>query len=536
MFRPGSDYPQQAFSANRNSTHLGASPIGDHAPARTLPNNIELEQAMLGAILIDNDAFHRVSDFLEPRHFFEPFHQKVYEIAASLLRAGKVATPITLKTFLAVDINISGMTVSQYLARLAAEATAVITAADYGRAIYDLALRRSLIDIGEDLTAAAHDALVDSGATQIAAGAIEVLDGIVTSRADRHLARMQIGAAATDAMERLSNAIQNPGRLPGISWGLRSIDDLTGGLCSGDMIVVAARPSMGKTGFILSTALRVARAGHSAIFFSLEMTAAPLSERAITDIAYDRRRPVSYFDFRMGNVSPEDYERLDDAARLLRDLPLEIEQQPALSVGQIAARARKFSQTLERKGKQLGLIVVDHIQIVRAAAADRARRRVDEMTTITCDLKALAKELNVPLIAISQVSRKVEERDDKQLRLSDLRDSGSIEQDADVVIFPFREEYYIERELRENLPEDEKQKLEALLFEARNKLEIAIAKQRNGVVATRTVFFDAKCNHLDDRETQRGAVAAHFVWHVTFLIIPRFAATRSAGYRRGCGL
>jgi replicative DNA helicase len=469
-------------------------------PNRTLPCNIELEQALLGAILVNNDAFHRVSDFVEPRHFFDQFHQKLFEIAASLIRVGKTATPITLKTFLSGDTDIGGLTVSQYLARLAAEATSVINAADYGQEIYELASRRALINIGEEICSASYDSTPVSRARLIASGAIEALDGVVTSHVDAHLARVHIGDAATEAMRRLSDAMQNPGKLCGLSWGLKTIDERTGGLCDADLIIVAARPSMGKTGLMLSTALRVTKSGHPVLFFSLEMTAAPLSDRAITDIAYDRRQPIPYFDMKRGIISVSDYDRLEDAARHLRELPLMIEQQPALSIAQISARARKYQQFLERKRQKLGLLVVDHIHIVRPSAEYRGRR-VDELTAISADLRALAKELNVPVVALAQLSRQVEGRDDKRPQLSDLRDSGSIEQDADLVVFLYREEYYLERKLHDGLSQHEKHRVQARLFEVKDHLEFIIAKQRNGATGAWTIFFDAACNHIDDLES-----------------------------------
>jgi replicative DNA helicase len=464
---------------------------------RVAPHNIELEQALLGAVMINNDAFHRVSDFLEPSHFYELVHQRIFEIAAGLLRAGKPATPITIKSFLLEDIGIVGMTASQYLARLAAEATTVINAPDYGREIYELAARRSLINIGEEMCTAAYASGPDTCVRQIASGVIEALDGIVASRADAHLARVSIGDSAETAMERLSIAMQNPGRLDGLSWGLRSIDKQTGGLCAGQMTIVAGRPSMGKTAWMTSTAMKVAKSEHPVVFFSLEMAAEPLTDRILADLAYDRERPISYADMRTGALSAAEFDRLDDAARLLRKVPLVIEQQPALSVAQISVRARKHQQSLERNGQTLGLIIVDHLQHVRPSAEYRGRR-VDEVTQISRDLAALAKELHVPVVVCAQLSRQVEGRDDKRPQLSDLRDSGSIEQDADVVIFLYREAYYLER-LACDDPVEEDKRL-ARLFEVRNRLELIIAKQRNGPIGIQTVFFDAACNHIDDLE------------------------------------
>jgi replicative DNA helicase len=406
---------------------------------RVAPHNIELEQALLGAIFVNDEAFHRVADFLEPGHFFEPIHSRIFEVCRDLLAAGKTATPITVNSFLPGDFRIAGMTVSQYLARLAAEATTVINAADYGQEIRALAARRDIIQIGEDLIDASYQMSADAAPRAVATGGIERLDEIVAIGARDHSNRVEIGKAADETMDRLADMLQNPHSRTGVRFGLCDVDRMTSCLQSGHLVVMAARPGMGKSGLAISCSLRAAKAGHRILFASLEMTGASLASRAMSDLCYDRWRRIPYFDIDNGRVSDEDYDRIEDARRLLHTMPIVIEQQAALSVAQLAARARKLQQSLERKQQKLDGVVVDHIHIMRPS--DRYKgRRVDEVSEISAGLKALAKELGVPVLALAQLSREVEHRDVKRPQLSDLRDSGSIEQDADAVIFLFREE------------------------------------------------------------------------------------------------
>jgi replicative DNA helicase len=483
------------FGQKLRATVMAQDP--SHLPPmiRVAPHCIELEQALLGAILLNNEAFCRVSDFLEPWHFFEPLHQKLFKIASDLIRAGKVVTPITLKSFLPADIDVAGLTINQYIARLAAEATTVINAADYGGNIFDLAAKRSLVEIGEAIVNAGYEETVESDPRRIAAGAIEELDGIVTLRADARVARVEIGAAAEEAVRRMSEAMQNPGRLQGLTWGLADIDKLTSGLEPGLLYYMAGRPGMGKTGVALSSSLRAAKAGHSVLFFSLEMTGVSIATRALADLCYDAADPIEYTRIRKGEVSDAQAQRIVDAERCLKTLPFIIEQQPALTSSQLLARARKAQQSHLRKGRTLDLVVVDHIHIMQPS--DRYKgTRVSELTEISASLKALAKELGLPVLALAQLLRAVEGREDKRPQLSDLRDSGSLEQDADVVIFLYREEYYLQLAAGDDAAARDKKY--ARLHEVRNVLQFMIAKQRNGETGIKTVFFDAACNHIDD--------------------------------------
>src|SRR6516164_6997303 len=468
---------------------------------RTAPHNIELEQALLGAILVNNEAFYRVSDFLEPRHFFEPIHQKVYEVTASLVRVGKTATPITLKTFLPPDIDVAGLTVSQYLARLAAEATTVINAADYGRTIYDLALRRSLIGIGEDLVNTAYDAPVDSRPQdQIEEAERNLFELAETGRYDGGFQRF--AQALTTAVQMAANAYQRDGKLSGLASGLKDLDRMMGGLQPSDLIILAGRPGMGKSSLATNIGYNIARAfenrpradgqfettnGGIVGFFSLEMSAEQLATRMIAE-----QTEIASYKIRRGEISPSDFDRIAEASREMERIPFYIDETGGLSIAQLAARARRL-----KRQRGLDLLVIDYIQLLQGSSRKAQEGRVQEVTEITTNLKALAKELNIPILALSQLSRAVENRDDKRPQLSDLRESGSIEQDADVVMFVFREEYYLKnREPRPGTEEFFKWQTE--MEAVHGRAEVIIGKQRHGPTGTVGLQFKADVTRFSD--------------------------------------
>jgi replicative DNA helicase len=462
---------------------------------RAAPHNIEAEQALLGAILVNNEAFYRVSDFLEPKHFFEPIHQKIFELASSLVRAGKVATPITLKTFLPADVDIAGLTVSQYLARLAAEATTVINAEDYGRTVYDLSIRRDLIKIGEDMVNVAYDAPVDFAPRgQIEDAERKLFELAETGRYDSGFQRF--AQALTTAVDMAARAYQRDGKLSGLATGLDDLDRLMGGMQQSDLVILAGRPGMGKTALATNVAYNVAKSwrgevradGHMQTvnggivgFFSLEMSAEQLATRIIAE-----QTGISSSKIRRGGISESDFEKIKDVSIELQHLPFYVDETGGLSVGQLAARARRL-----KRQRGLDLLVVDYLQLLQGSSRRAAENRVQEITEITTSLKALAKELNVPILALSQLSRQVESRDDKRPQLSDLRESGSIEQDADVVLFVFREEYY---HLMRKPSETNREKFAEWLADGDKvlgKAEVIIGKQRHGPTGTVELQFDA---------------------------------------------
>src|ERR1700733_3553075 len=471
---------------------------------RTAPHNIELEQALLGAILVNNEAFYRVSDFLEPRHFFEPIHQKVFEVAASLVRVGKAATPITLKTFLPGDLDVGGLTASQYLARLAAEATTVINAADYGRTIYDLAIRRSLIGIGEDLVNAAYDSPVDSSPrNQIESAERGLYELAETGRYDGGFQRF--AQALTTAVEMAAHAYQRDGKLSGLATGLKDLDRMMGGLQKSDLLILAGRPGMGKTALATNLAYNVARAWEGNVrpdgrvesvnggivgFFSLEMSAEQLATRIIAE-----QSEIASYRIRRGEIEPSDFDRIAEAARDMEQIPLYIDETGGLSIAQLAARARRL-----KRQRGLDLVVVDYIQLLSGSSRRAQEGRVQEVTEITTNLKALAKELNVPIVALSQLSRQVENREDKRPQLSDLRESGSIEQDADVVMFVFREEYYLKN--REPRPGSEEHfKWQSDMEAVHGRAEVILGKQRHGPTGTVQLQFKSDVTRFADLAT-----------------------------------
>jgi replicative DNA helicase len=468
---------------------------------RIAPHNIELEQALLGAILVNNEAFYRVSDFLEPRHFFEPIHQKLYEIAASLVRVGKTATPVTLKTFLPTDIDIAGLTVAQYLARLAAEATTVINAADYGRTIYDLAIRRSLIGIGEDIVNTAYDSPSDSRPRdQIEEAERSLYELAETGRYDGGFQRF--AQSLSTAVEMAAHAYQRDGKLSGLATGLRDLDRMMGGLQNSDLVILAGRPGMGKSSLATNIGYNIARAWEGKVradghmesinggivgFFSLEMSAEQLATRMISE-----QTEIASYRIRRGEIDPSDFDRIAEAAREMEQIPFYIDETGGLSVAQLAARARRL-----KRQRGLDLLVIDYIQLLQGSARRAAEGRVQEVTEITTSLKALAKELNIPIIACSQLSRQVENRDDKRPQLSDLRESGSIEQDADVVLFVFREEYY----LRNKEPRPGSQEYfdwQTEMEKVHGRAEVIIGKQRHGPTGTVALQFKADVTRFSD--------------------------------------
>jgi replicative DNA helicase len=470
-------------------------------PYRTAPHNIELEQALLGAILVNNEAFYRVSDFLEPRHFFEPVHQKLYEIAASLVRVGKTATPITLKTFLPSDLDIAGLTASQYLARLAAEATTVINASDYGRTIYDLAIRRSLIVIGEEVVNAAYDAPVDERPQdQIEQAERNLYELAETGRYDGGFQRF--AQALTTAVEMAAHAYQRDGKLSGLATGLKDLDRMMGGLQKSDLLILAGRPGMGKSSLATNIGYNVAKAweGHVRAdgrvestnggivgFFSLEMSAEQLATRMISE-----QTEIPSSRIRRGEIQPADFDRIAETARQMEQIPLYIDETGGLSIAQLAARARRL-----KRQRGLDLLVIDYIQLLSGSSRRAQEGRVQEVTEITTALKALAKELNIPVLALSQLSRAVESRDDKRPQLSDLRESGSIEQDADVVMFVFREEYYLKN--KEPRPGTEEYfKWQTEMEAVHGRAEVIIGKQRHGPTGTVPMQFKADVTRFSD--------------------------------------
>ncbi len=473
---------------------------------RTPPHSIEAEQGLLGAILVNNEAFYSVSGFLEPKHFFEPIHQRIFELTGEFVRAGKVANPVTLKTFLPHDLDIAGLSLNQYLARLAAEATTVINAKDYGQTVYRDSMLRSLITVGGDAVNLAYDAPVDSTPLKLIEEIEKRLYEIAsTGRYEsgfQHFAR-----ALKTAVDMAANAYQREGGLSGLATGLADLDTRMGGLQPSDLIILAGRPGMGKTALATNIAYNIAKAfkqgdvrpdgSHETInggvvgFFSLEMSAEQLATRIIAE-----RTGIPSNKIRRGAIDESDFEKIRDVTVELQHLPFHVDETGGLTIAQLAARARRLKRQVG-----LDLLVVDYLQLLQGSSHRASEGRVHEITEITTNLKALAKELGIPILALSQLSRQVEGREDKRPQLSDLRESGSIEQDADVVLFVFREEYY--HQMRKPT-EANKDKFAEWMVEGERvegKAEVIIGKQRHGPTGTVELQFDAAVTRFANLDT-----------------------------------
>ncbi|MBI1650551.1 replicative DNA helicase [Hyphomicrobium sulfonivorans] len=484
---------QNALQISDRLASLGEA--DDSIPFRQAPHNLEAEQALLGAILVNNEAMDRVSSFLDPQHFYDPLHQQIYETAAKLIHAGKHATPITLRTFFENAQPIAPtLTVPQYLGTLAANATTIINAEDYGRTVYDLATRRALIIIGEDMVNNAYEGSIDQPPQR----QIEESESRLYDLAEQRKygsGFVSFANALTTAIDMAGAAYQRAGHLSGISTGLSDLDNRLGGLQSSDLLILAGRPSMGKTALATNIAYNVAKAykseqqpdgslktvnGGIVGFFSLEMSAEQLATRILSEQA-----EVGSEKIRRGMINEDEFRKLVEVSRVMSESPLYIDQTGGISIAQLAARARKL-----KRQKGLDLLIVDYLQLL-SGSSKRGDNRVQEITEITTGLKALAKELAVPIIALSQLSRQVEQREDKRPQLSDLRESGSIEQDADVVMFVFREEYYVER-TKPSEGTSEFVEWQQKMMGVSGKAEVIIGKQRHGPVGTVELAFEGQ--------------------------------------------
>lgn len=468
---------------------------------RSPPQNLEAEQALLGAILSNNEASDRVSNFLTADHFSEAVHARIYEAATTLIRMGKLATPVTLKNHFENDATLKEIGGASYLGRLAASATTIINAEEYGRTIYELAQRRKLIGIGTDVVNEAYEPDIEINSKDMIEKAEQALYGLAET--DKYGKGFQAFThALTTAIDMASAAYQRDGGLSGISAGLKDLDEKMGGLQSSDLIILAGRPAMGKTALATNIAYHVAKNykaeyqpdgsnkvldGGVVAFFSLEMSSEQLATRIIAE-----QSGISSEFIRRGKISEDEFQRLVDVSRELQALPLYIDSTGGLTIAQLSSRARRL-----KRQRGVGLIIVDYLQLLAGSSNKQREGRVQEVTEITVGLKALAKELAVPIIALSQLSRQVESREDKRPQLSDLRESGSIEQDADVVLFVYREEYYLERLMPpEGTPEF--QGWQEKMDRAHGKAEVIIGKQRHGPTGTVELHFEGKLTRFSN--------------------------------------
>lgn len=450
------------------------------------PYNLEAEQALLGALLLNNSAFEQVGDFLRPLHFADSIHGQIFEAMVCLIDRGQVADPITLKDYFHKDEALQPVGGARYLVDLAQSVVSVISVSDYGRIIYDLFLRRQLMNIGEEMVLSARTHTLDLTAVQQIEEAEKNLFDLATKGSVSGNFQ-SFRDALTTSIEMAEVAYRRDSHIVGVTSGLLDLDKWLGGLHPSDLLIIAGRPSMGKTVLATNIAFNAAVAameenknGASVAFFSLEMSAEQLATRILASEA-----GVPSDKIRRGEIRAEDFPRFVEVSRRLSTIPLFIDDTPALSVAALRTRARRL-----KRQEGLGLIVIDYLQLMESTGSGRrSDNRVQEISDITRALKALAKELDVPVIALSQLSRAVEQREDKRPQLADLRESGSIEQDADVVMFIFRQEYY---EVRRQPPEgtDKHAEWQALMNQIANQAEVIIAKQRHGPVGTVKLYFD----------------------------------------------
>ena len=471
-----------------------------NAAGRELPNNLQAEQNLLGAILLDNSITDTFSDLLLAEYFYDPVHGKIYDAAMRLIGRGQLANPVTLRAFFEGDASFGEEDPEQYLNDLVDGVISVSEANDYGGIIYENYLRRSLIKIADQIAHEAARPDMDQPATQQLEKAEQYLFNLAEKdTVDSGLRGFE--SVLTDAIEMAQFAANSDGHLSGVSTGLTDLNKLMGGLHRSDLLILAGRPGMGKTALATNIAFHAAtttRTGEQSVpvaFFSLEMSAEQLGTRILAEAA-----ELDSDAIRRGRLKKNEFAQLVDASTRISDAKFFIDDTPGLSISQVASRARRLKRT-----HGLGLIVVDYLQLLSAQIGVRAENRVQEISNISRSLKNLAKELDVPVIALSQLSRAVEQRDDKRPNLSDLRESGSIEQDADVVLFVYREEYYLSKGEPEQKESETTEKFNERydrwrerLERTNGKAEVIIAKQRHGPVGVVNVAFEARFTKFGD--------------------------------------
>lgn len=466
--------------------------------------NIEAEQSVLGTIILNNHYLNKVADFLLPEHFYEPAHQKIYsQIIHNVEKVNIVANQITLKRFFEDEEAIKAIGGANYLATLLASASAIVDIADYARLIFDLALKRQLVVIGEDIVITAYRPEEKTSALEQIEIAEAGLFGL-SQNSNHKQDFVNISVTVKETLEKTLLAKQRDNHVSGISTGLIDLDNILGGMQQSDLIILAGRPSMGKTALAINIAVNACKALNFDIeknsdkksvgFFSLEMSADQLAARILS-----METSINATKFRSGAISQVEWEAIALRSAEVSNWPFFIDDTPALSIAAIRSRTRR----LVRK-HNLAFLVIDYLQLIRSSSTRSFDNRVQEISEITQGLKAIAKEFNIPVLALSQLSRAVEQREDKRPLLSDLRESGSIEQDADVVSFIYRGAYYRERERPPETNVEQFEKWKRDMNELRTKAELIIAKQRNGPIGTVNLFFDAeftRFGNLDSHHT-----------------------------------
>lgn len=465
-------------------------------PTRTPPVNYEAEQALLGAVLANNLVYDRVNEFLRPEHFADPLHGRIFAAIGKLIERGQIANPVTLKNLFDQDGALSEIGGASYLVQLAQAVVTVINAEDYGRTVHDLYLRRQLIDLGEVTVNEAyiHDTEV-TALQQIEQAESKLF--ILAETGQIEGGPKDFKSIVTSALNMAEAAYRRDSHLTGVTTGLTDIDRKLGGLQPSDLIILAGRPSMGKTALATNMGFNAALANkdtdtgtrYKIAFFSMEMSSEQLALRIMAE-----KSGVSSDRIRRGDVkTDEEFGRIVETSQEMSSAGFFIDDTPALTIPALRTRARRL-----KRQHGLDLIIIDYLQLMRSANNRGSENRVQEISEITRGLKAIAKELNVPVLALSQLSRAVEQRDDKRPQLSDLRESGSIEQDADVVMFVYREEYYHERKKPGDHEADKMQEWQREMERIHNVAEVIIAKQRHGPIGTVPLQFEGMLTRFSD--------------------------------------
>ncbi len=458
---------------------------------KELPNNIEAEQAVIGSILVSNDIFDEISTIISSINFYDPMHQKIFEAIESLIYKGMLANPITLKNYFEDEKD--DLNVPEYLVKITKFSTSVRQAVEYSKIIYDMFVRRELIKISEQTIDSAKLNELDTNGQTIIENSERLLFDLA-EKGSFNSSLVKFDEAMKQTIEMASAAYKNEEGIVGVPTGLRDLDDKLGGLHQSDLIIIAGRPSMGKTSLATNIAFNAAQKlqdsgkKSSIAFFSLEMSSEQLSTRIISEQAR-----ISSNDIRRGRISDEQFDKFLETSKNIAELPLYIDETPAISIAAMSNRARRIKRLFG-----LDMIVVDYIQLMRGTTFNKDGR-VQEISQITQGLKAIAKELAVPVVALSQLSRQVEQRDDHKPQLADLRESGSIEQDADVVMFVYREGYYLQRkEPREATVEHAE--WQAKMNEVAHLAQIIIGKQRHGPIGNVTLEFEERFTKFKDTQ------------------------------------
>ena len=457
-----------------------------------LPNNIEAEQSVIGSILVTNEIFDEVNTIIKSGNFFDPMHQKIFNAIESLIYKGMLATPITLKNYFENEKD--DLNIPEYLVKITKFSTSERQAIEYSKIIYDMFVRRELIKISENTIDSAKQKNIDVTGKNIIENSEKLLFDLA-EKGSFSSSLIKFDEAMKFTIEMATNAYKNEEGIVGVPTGLKDLDDRLGGLHKSDLLIIAGRPSMGKTALATNIAFNASKKIQDdnrqscVAFFSLEMSSEQLSTRILAE-----QSRIKSNDIRRGRISEDQFDKFLETSKNIAELPLYIDETPAISIAALSNRARRIKRI-----HGLDLVVVDYIQLMRATNTKDGR--VQEISEITQGLKAIAKELSVPVVALSQLSRAVEQRDDKKPQLSDLRESGSIEQDADVVMFVYREAYYLER--KEPRPATvEHAEWQAKMNEVSSLAEIIIGKQRHGPTGNIMLEFEAMFTKFKDIQNQ----------------------------------